>query len=628
MPSADPDEALLAIAATVKEADPGTTLTGRARSEDEARLTPDGEAALTIPALPHLPVAEASAPGDADFVVNGVLGEGGMGRVLLVHQRSLRRDVAVKVLKAEGARRDVIDALLAEAVVTGSLEHPNIVPVHALGLDADGRPVLVMKRIEGVSWRAIARDPAHPAWASLADAGDRLDAHLEILMAACNALHFAHDRGIVHRDVKLDNVMIGNLGEVYVVDWGIAARTPARDPGKGRGALVGTPSYMAPEMVRGDVARIDARTDVYLLGATLHAALTGTARHRGESIVDILISARDSHPFEYGAGVPAELAAILNRSMSASPESRFPSAQELRRALAAFRRHRGSIALGDEAGARLTEARARGSSGDERRVHALLTESRFGFTQALRSWPENEAARAGLGSTLVLMIEHEIAQRDEAGARALYAELATPDPDLLARIEALAAELSAAAGREAKLRALERDRDLTIGGRAQLAVLGALPVVATATAAYLLQRGSDQVAARELLLPPAMVLALLVSSRLLWRARLRTEISRRALALVTILPAAGLAHRALAIRLSAPQAVIFTGDLMIALALSGALALTITPRLGWGAIPLFVGALAIAAAPGLALSIFSVTMLLGLIVMTLLWRAAVAPPAA
>jgi hypothetical protein len=629
MPRPAPDEALLVIAASVKDADPRATLTTGWSQTEETFLTPHGDAALTVPTLPHLPIAKPSAPGDADFVVNGVLGEGGMGRVLLVHQRSLRRDVAVKVLKTEAARRDVIDALLAEAVVTGSLEHPNIVPVHALGLDAGGQPVLVMKRIEGVAWRAIAADPAHPTWAALADAGDRLDAHLEILMAACNALHFAHSRGIVHRDVKLDNVMIGSFGEVYVVDWGIAARTPARDPAKGHGALVGTPSYMAPEMVRGDLARIDARTDVYLLGATLHAAITGAARHRGESIFEVLLSARDSRPFAYGPEVPAELAAILNRAMSTEPEARFSSAQELRRALAAFRRHRGSITLSDEAAARLAELRALGSSGEERRVHALLTECRFGFTQALRSWPENGPARTGLAATLVRMIEHEIAQRDEAGARALYADLGEPRPDLLARIEALAADLAAAAEREARLRALERDRDLTIGGRAQLAMLAALPLVAVATAVYLLlRRGGGHLIAREMILPPALVLTLLIASRFLGRARLRTEISRRALSLVMILPAAGLAHRALAVALGATPAVIFTGDLMIAAAMAGALALTITPRLGWGAIPFAVGALVIATAPGLALPIFSTTLLLGLIAMMLLWRSAVVTRAA
>jgi hypothetical protein len=122
-----------------------------------------------------------------------------------------------------------------------------------------------------------------------------------------------------------------------------------------------------------------------------------------------------------------------------------------------------------------------------------------------------------------------------------------------------------------------------------------------------------------MLLPPTIVLALLVSSRFLWRARLRTEISRRGLGIVMMLPAAGVAHRALALALGATQAVILTGDLVIAAAMGGTLALTIAPRLGWAALPFAAGAIAIAAAPGLALPIFSTALLLGLIVMMLLW---------
>jgi len=111
------------------------------------------------------PVVIASA--SADLEAREVLGEGGMGRVLLARQRSLAREVAVKVIKPEARTAPVIDALVTEAVLTGALEHPNIIPVHALGRDAEGQPLLVMKRIEGVSWRAVLRDPEHPAWQRL-----------------------------------------------------------------------------------------------------------------------------------------------------------------------------------------------------------------------------------------------------------------------------------------------------------------------------------------------------------------------------------------------------------------------------------------------------------------------------
>src|SRR5262249_2783401 len=160
---------------------------------------------------------------------------------------------------------EALGGLLTEAVITGSLEHPSIVPVHALGCDDAGRPVLVMKRIEGVCWRGMARDEHPPGWAAIdAAGGGRRTAHVANLMAVCNAMHFAHRRGVVHRDLKPGNVMIGSYGEVYVVDWGIAARIEA---GPSPVALVGTPAYMAPEMVWGEAHRVDARTDVYLLGA-------------------------------------------------------------------------------------------------------------------------------------------------------------------------------------------------------------------------------------------------------------------------------------------------------------------------------------------------------------------------
>jgi serine/threonine-protein kinase len=158
----------------------------------------------------------------SDFDVAGTIGEGGMGRVLLARQRSLARDVAIKTLKDDASPRDRA-ALVREARVSGSLEHPGIVPVHTLGADGAGRPLLVMKRIVGVDWETLLRNPDHAAWRTvIGEAGDRLDASLEILGRVCRALELAHDRGVIHRDVKPSNVMVGSFGEVYLVDWGLA----------------------------------------------------------------------------------------------------------------------------------------------------------------------------------------------------------------------------------------------------------------------------------------------------------------------------------------------------------------------------------------------------------------------
>jgi serine/threonine-protein kinase len=613
------DDALRNFATVAAGRDPEATVT--ARFHLEATLAAPVPAAITVPTLPRLAVAEDTRVEGADFEVAGVLGEGGMGRVLLARQKSLHRDVAVKVLKGSAAQQTTIDLLLAEAVVTGSLEHPNVVPVHALGLDAAGRPVLVMKRIEGVSFRDLAKNPGHPAWSALVeDAGDRLDAEIEILMAVCNAAHFAHSRGIVHRDIKLDNVMIGSFGEVYLVDWGIAVRASTPDLLSSQpGALVGTPAYMAPEMLNGAGARLDARTDVYLLGATLHALLTGQPRHRGESLYDLLLSARESSPYAYGPDVPAELAAICNRAMAKDPGDRFASALELRRALGAFRRHKGSIALSDEAAARLASITA----ADEQRAHAILTECRFGFTAALRAWPENPAALDGLAACLGRMIEHELAQRDLEGARALYAELRAPRPDLLARIEALAADVAAAAEREARLRALERDRDLSVGGGAQLAVVAVMPVIAVGFFVYLLRSGFAAPGVVQLVGLPALVFVALVAGRWLRRRHLHTEISRKALTLLALAPGIVTVHRLLAVLIGTPLPAIALGDLAIAAALVGALAVAVMPRFAW-VIPAFAAAAAgIVLRPDRALPIFGLGTLAGMALVLVVWRRSV-----
>src|SRR5262249_35011988 len=151
-----------------------------------------------------------------------------------------------------------------------------------------------MKHVEGVSWRDLLRDGAHPAWAKVGAPGeDRLVSHLQILMQVCNAVEFAHRRGLIHRDIKPANVMVGEFGEVYLLDWGIAARTGILAEASSHlgesGAeptprMLGTPAYMAPEMLSRKVGPIDERTDVYLLGATLHEVLTGRPRHVGSTL--------------------------------------------------------------------------------------------------------------------------------------------------------------------------------------------------------------------------------------------------------------------------------------------------------------------------------------------------------
>src|SRR6185503_17346084 len=146
------------------------------------------------------------------------------------------------------------------------------------------------------------------------------DLNVGILLQVLNAVRFAHSRGIIHRDVKPDNVMIGAFGEVYLLDWGIAVR-PAETPGV-VGPMVGTPRYLAPEMLDGALDDVGPHTDVYLLGATLHHILTGQPRHAGETLETVLAAAKESRPVHYAATVPAELAALCNAATAQDPKRR------------------------------------------------------------------------------------------------------------------------------------------------------------------------------------------------------------------------------------------------------------------------------------------------------------------
>ncbi|MFO0595358.1 MAG: protein kinase [Myxococcaceae bacterium] len=357
------------------------------------------QGARGLPALSiDLRVLSIAAAGEAtpgaDLELRGVIGEGGMGRVLLARQHSLTRDVAVKTSREHGDEQ-ARAAILLEGVITGSLEHPGIVPVHALGLDTNGLPAMVMKRVEGVAWDVLVADPAHAGWEGWEGTKeDRLPGHLQLLLQVCNALHYAHSRGVVHRDLKPQNVLIGKFGDVYLADWGVAARV-----GEVQHSLCGTPAHLAPEMVVGGV--IDERTDVYLLGSTLHLLLTGAPRHPGATITEALLHAKTSAPFTYGPTVPAELGALANDACAADPAKRPPSARAFRDRLSSYLKHRDAAALAAQATRRFAELEAllqqpKADDAQKARVERLLSEAHFGLEQSLTQWPENDAARAVL----------------------------------------------------------------------------------------------------------------------------------------------------------------------------------------------------------------------------------------
>ncbi|MCA9711219.1 MAG: protein kinase, partial [Myxococcales bacterium] len=386
-------------------------------------------------------------------------------------QVALRRRVAVKRLRDERVGPQAEAQLLREALVTGALEHPNIVPVHALGRDDDGRPLLVMKRIEGTPWS----ERIEPLYADERPPDPRtVELHLGILMQVCQALDFAHAQGVIHRDIKPENVMVGSFGEVYLLDWGIAVSTRGGDtglPALERGTLVGTPGYMAPEMAAADVDRIDQRTDVYLLGATLHELVTGQVRHAADGVFATLTLAFESAPYDYPEWVPMELAAICNRACHLDPEQRFPRASDLREALAEFLRHGSSRELAEVGWERLEVLGdmlgpdVHTVTADAIQIHALASEGRFAFERALQEWPRNEEASDGLQRLLELMIRYELANGNLRTAAGLVGSLPHRRPQLEQELERLGNAQQQRRQEIARLERLRFEADINVFSR-------------------------------------------------------------------------------------------------------------------------------------------------------------------
>ncbi len=287
------------------------------------------------------------------------IGRGGMGTVHRVRDRTLERESALKLLHRR-LREDQrhLERFFEEARITGQLDHPNIVPVYELGEDGGGGVFFSMKLVQGDTLETlIEREGPHRLEPR------RLAELLRIFLKVCEAVAFAHSRGVVHRDLKPSNVMVGEFGQVYLMDWGAACRlgedepgppaTPSadseKDPGpsgsgvfqKGTQSVVGTAAYMSPEQARGRLDLVDERSDVFLLGATLYHILTGRPPYLAASRLQQLVQALECDfkpPGEVVGGdlVPIPLLKIVARAMAADHEQRYPSVVELQKDVELF----------------------------------------------------------------------------------------------------------------------------------------------------------------------------------------------------------------------------------------------------------------------------------------------------
>ncbi|HUQ02023.1 MAG TPA: serine/threonine-protein kinase [Kofleriaceae bacterium] len=430
-PSSGSDSTAAAGGATVTSGTPSSPLTGGATARDLD-----------------------DHPAERDYELGAELGRGGMGRVLRARDRRLGREVAIKELFRTGveARR----RFEREARITALLQHPAIVPVYEVVTDGTTDPYYAMRLVEGatLSERIGAATPLERR------------ALVRHVLTVAEAMAYAHGQRVIHRDLKASNVIVGELGETVVIDWGLAKRLSeddesAPDAGPARfmvgsadvrpeddltvaGAIMGTPAYMPPEQANGDA--IDARADVYAIGAMLYHTLAGAMPYSGRTSREILAEVVSGPPpplTERLPDVPRDLAAIVARAMAREPADRYPSARELAADLARYlngqlvashryaprelfarwvRRHRAAVAVGAVA----VVVAAVGGTIAVRNVIAARDRAR-----ADRTIAERERAKA------VLARSDATARADDAILALARTELASDPRAALVRLETL-----------------------------------------------------------------------------------------------------------------------------------------------------------------------------------------------
>ena len=386
-PELDPYSQTLNLGATLKPR-PRETLPARstiAPSDTLARDVSANEIAReTGEPVSHQPTG---------YDILGELGRGGMGVVYRARQRTLQREVAVIRLQADDEY--LRQAFVNESRVTGELEHPNIVPVYALCDEPESGLWLVMKRIGGRTLSQLIADVPQPRDLRA------IDRSIDVVLDVADALRFAHSRGVLHRDIKPVNIMVGSFGEVMLLDWGIAASfgdtSPAAIPHvRDLDMIAGTPLYMPPEMAEGRGADCGPWTDVYLLGATLYEAITGRPPRHGNTLMDVL---SDGPPLAFAETVPVELQEICRRALAPDSASRYPDIESFQKDLREYLENRQSRTLAARAEDGLARWRTMTATGiddaNRPRAYRTISEVISSFQHASLLWPDNRAARQG-----------------------------------------------------------------------------------------------------------------------------------------------------------------------------------------------------------------------------------------
>ena len=305
-----------------------------------------------------------------------VLGKGGMGLVYLATQNSVKRSVALKVIRKDKQNDTFIKQFFYEAEITAGLEHPNITPVYELGRTKEGVCFYSMKYIQGNPWEKKIRD-------------NSIDENLEIFDKLCDAIAFAHSKGILHMDIKPDNVQLGEFGEVYAVDWGVAS--DLKRPESIRCA--GTWQWISPEVARGDKSKIGKGSDIYLLGGILFQIVTGHHPRLPKDANEKMGHAALAKAAQSNVIQPTDckdpMVAVALRALETDPKDRYAKVDDLQTAIHAIQKERANIKSSQE----LTKkAVVLGTEAIEQGDYDRFNRSLFGLKDAIELWEQNPEA--------------------------------------------------------------------------------------------------------------------------------------------------------------------------------------------------------------------------------------------